>query len=63
MLWGRFAQEKGKNIDTSKHLVLTANHPSPLANPSNFIGCGHFSKANSYLKSHGLEPIDWNIEV
>lgn len=62
LLWGRFAQEKGKNIDVQKHLVLTASHPSPLANPSNFIGCGHFSKTNEYLKSHGIEPINWKIK-
>lgn len=61
LLWGRFAQEKGKNIDRNKHLVLTASHPSPLANPSNFLGCGHFSKTNEYLKTHGIEPIDWKI--
>ncbi len=62
LLWGRFAHEKGKNIDTQKHLVLTASHPSPLANPSNFIGCGHFSKANEYLKTYGLEPVDWSVK-
>ncbi len=61
LLWGKFAQEKGKNIDNQKHLVLKASHPSPLANRSNFIGCGHFSKANEYLKNHGIKPIDWKI--
>lgn len=61
LLWGKFAQEKGKNIDRNKHLVLKANHPSPLANPPNFIGCCHFSKANEYLKSYGIEPVDWSI--
>ncbi len=61
LLWGKFAQEKGKNIDNQKHLVLKASHPSPLANPSNFIGCGHFSKTNEYLRQNGLEPIDWQI--
>lgn len=61
LLWGRFAQEKCKSIDTQKHLVLSASHPSPLANPSNFIGCSHFSKTNEYLKKHGIEPIQWEI--
>ncbi|GIV44123.1 MAG: uracil-DNA glycosylase 2 [Bacteroidia bacterium] len=61
LLWGKFAQEKGKNINRNKHLVLTANHPSPLANPSNFIGCGHFSQTNAYLQNHGIEPINWAI--
>ncbi len=47
MLWGAFAQERGKRIDRSKHLVLTAGHPSPLSVKS-FLGCRHFSKANEY---------------
>ena len=57
MLWGKYAQDKGANIDTSKHLVLKAPHPSPLAR--GFNGCKHFSQANEYLKSKGLKEIDW----
>jgi uracil-DNA glycosylase len=59
MLWGRYAQEKGKIIDRDKHLVLTAPHPSPLAAYRGFFGCGHFSAANNYLGDHGRDPIDW----
>lgn len=59
MLWGRYAQEKGKNVDTTKHLVLTAAHPSPFSAHSGFFGCKHFSKTNQYLKEHDLEPVEW----
>lgn len=59
MLWGSYAQRKGEIIDRSKHLVLTAPHPSPLSAHRGFIGCGHFSAANSYLASLGKETIDW----
>lgn len=59
MLWGRYAQDKGKHIDYTKHLVLQAAHPSPLSAHSGFFGCKHFSKANRYLTKHGLEPIVW----
>jgi uracil-DNA glycosylase len=59
MLWGSYAQKKGAVIDTNKHLVLKAVHPSPLSAYRGFIGCGHFSMANTYLKNHGLEPIQW----
>lgn len=59
MLWGSYAQKKGAFIDRSKHLVLTAPHPSPLSAHRGFLGCGHFLKANEYLKQHGLAPIDW----
>lgn len=57
LLWGRYAQEKGKVIDKTKHLVLEAPHPSPLAR--GFRGCRHFSKANAYLRAHGQTPIVW----
>ena len=60
LLWGRFAQEKSALIDTSKHHVLTAAHPSPLARGA-FFGCRHFSKANEILVSEGLEPIQWQL--
>jgi uracil-DNA glycosylase len=60
MLWGNYAQAKGKLIDRQRHLILKAPHPSPLAR-GGFDGCGHFSKANDYLKAHGETPIDWRL--
>lgn len=59
MLWGSYAQRKGQFIDRRKHLVLTAVHPSPLSAYRGFIGCGHFSQANTYLQQHGQTPIVW----
>ena len=59
MLWGSYAQRKGKYIDRRKHLVLEAVHPSPLSAYRGFIGCGHFSQANNYLLQQGLGPIAW----
>ena len=61
LLWGRFAQMKKKMLNNPKHLILEAAHPSPLS-VKKFYGCKHFSKANEFLKEHGLEPIDWQIE-
>ena len=62
LLWGGFAQRKGAKIDTSKHLVLTSGHPSPLsANRGLWYGHQHFSKTNAFLKSIGKEPINWQI--
>lgn len=61
MLWGSHAQRKGAMIDTRRHCVLKAPHPSPLSAHRGFIGCGHFSAANAYLQSHGQAPIDWNL--
>lgn len=61
MLWGSYAQKKGQSIDSQRHLVLKAPHPSPLSAHRGFLGCGHFSKANAYLISKGLEPIDWSL--
>lgn len=61
MLWGKFAQEKAYLVDTSKHLVLKAAHPSPLSAHAGFFGCKHFSKANTWLMSKGIDPIDWNL--
>lgn len=58
MLWGNYAKAKAQLIDSSKHLVLEAAHPSPLARGA-FFGCKHFSKANAYLKSMGREEINW----
>jgi uracil-DNA glycosylase len=59
LLWGRNAQRKGAQIDRSKHLVLEAPHPSPFSAHSGFLGCKHFSKANTYLVQHRSESIDW----
>ncbi len=60
MLWGNPAKAKAPLIDASRHLVLTAAHPSPLARGA-FFGCRHFSKANLYLAQHGKAPIDWDL--
>lgn len=59
MLWGSDAIRKGAFIDRRRHLVLEAPHPSPLSAHRGFFGCRHFSKANDYLVSRGLKPIDW----
>ncbi len=60
MLWGNFAKAKGELIDDSKHLVLKAAHPSPMAGGA-FFGNKHFSQANAYLESKGLGGIDWRL--
>ncbi len=59
LLWGAYAQKKSALIDSEKHLVLKAPHPSPLSAHRGFLGCGHFSKANQYLIDQGLDPIRW----
>lgn len=61
MLWGSYAQKKGAAIDTQRHLVLKAPHPSPLSAHRGFLGCGHFSQANQYLSAHGKSAIDWQL--
>ncbi|NCB33031.1 MAG: uracil-DNA glycosylase, partial [Erysipelotrichia bacterium] len=61
LLWGRNAKTKQALIDSSRHCVLTAAHPSPLSAYNGFFGCRHFSKANEFLKEHGEQPIDWQI--
>jgi uracil-DNA glycosylase len=61
MLWGNFAKKKADLVDSSKHLVLTAAHPSPLAGGA-FFGNKHFSKANEYLINNNLTPINWNLQ-
>lgn len=61
MLWGSYAQRKGNVIDTDKHLVLKAPHPSPLSAHRGFFGCRHFSQANQYLEAHGQTAIDWQL--
>ena len=62
MLWGRPAQSKIPMLNNPNHLILTAPHPSPLSAFRGFFGCRHFSQANEFLQSHGVEPIDWQIE-
>jgi uracil-DNA glycosylase len=59
LLWGSYARRKGAGIDRAKHLVLECAHPSPLSAHNGFFGCRHFSKANTYLQSHGATPIEW----
>ncbi|MGI6342821.1 MAG: uracil-DNA glycosylase [Bacteroidales bacterium] len=59
MLWGNYAQEKQSLIDTSKHYVLKAAHPSPLSASRGFFGCKHFSKTQEILKANGYETINW----
>jgi len=65
MLWGSYAQKKAAFVDSTdkggRHLVLRAAHPSPLSAHNGFLGCGHFSKANAFLETHGQRPIDWSL--
>lgn len=61
LLWGAYAQKKAVLIDTNKHLILKAVHPSPLSVYRGFFGCKHFSQANSYLQSKGRGIIDWKL--
>lgn len=59
LLWGSYAQKKGQIIDSRRHLVLKAPHPSPLSAYRGFMGCRHFSRTNQYLEANGRQPIDW----
>jgi uracil-DNA glycosylase len=61
LLWGAYAQKKAAFVDTSKHLVLKAPHPSPLSAHNGFLGCRHFSQCNAFLAERELEPIDWAL--
>ena len=61
MLWGSYAQRKGAMIDSRRHCVLKAPHPSPLSAHRGFFGCGHFVAANRYLQERGQRPIDWRV--
>lgn len=61
MLWGSYAQAKGKVIDARRHRVLKTTHPSPLSAHRGFLGSGHFSMANNYLSRRGNAPIDWSL--
>lgn len=59
MLWGNYARNKKNLIDSNKHLILEAPHPSPLA--KGFVGCSHFSKCNNYLKNNNIKEINWKL--
>ena len=61
LLWGNPARAKAKLITNPRHLVLQCAHPSPLSAYQGFFGCGHFVKANEFLKNNGAEPIDWAL--
>jgi len=61
ILWGSYAQRKAAFVDTSRHLVLKAPHPSPLSAHNGFFGSKPFSRTNAYLQSHGRAPIDWAL--
>lgn len=63
LLWGSHAQKKGKTIDSNRHHVLHAPHPSPLSAHRGFFGCGHFSQANQLLSGMGKQPIDWQLPL
>jgi uracil-DNA glycosylase len=60
ILWGNFAQKMGKNVDSTRHLVVKSPHPSPLSSYRGFFGSKPFSKTNNYLKQHGIKPINWD---
>lgn len=62
LLWGKYAQAKEELIDTRKHYILKAAHPSPFSAYNGFFGCRHFSKTNEILSRHGLDPVNWAIE-
>jgi uracil-DNA glycosylase len=61
MLWGNYAQKKADFVDSARHLVLKAAHPSPLSAHNGFLGCRHFSQCNAFLEGKGLAPIDWAL--
>ena len=61
MLWGSYAQKKGRYIDAERHLILQTSHPSPLSAYRGFLGCGHFATTNAYLVKQGMNAIDWAL--
>jgi uracil-DNA glycosylase len=61
LLWGSPAQAKGRIVDSRRHHVLKAPHPSPLSAHRGFFGCKHFSRANHWLVEHGQTAIDWRL--
>ena len=62
ILWGNYAQEKGKHIDENKHLIIKSPHPSPFSARKGFFGSKPFSRCNEYLRRNEIEEIDWEIE-
>jgi uracil-DNA glycosylase len=63
LLWGAYAQKKGRLIDASRHLVLSASHPSPLSAYRGFFGCRHFSQTNAYLSQRAEKEIQWCLPL
>ena len=61
LLWGRYAQQKGAVVDSGRHHVLTASHPSPYSAANGFFGCRHFSRANALLEADGQDAVDWAL--
>jgi uracil-DNA glycosylase len=61
LLWGSYAQRKAEGIDTTRHTVLKAPHPSPLSATRGFFGCAHFSKTNAALQAAGYPPVNWQL--
>jgi len=61
LLWGSYAQRKAEGIDTTRHTVLKAPHPSPLSASRGFFGCAHFSKTNAVLQAEGQSPVNWQL--
>jgi len=62
LLWGRYAQQKGAIVDTARHHVLAAAHPSPYSASNGFFGCRHFSRANALLAAAGRPEVDWRLD-
>ena len=65
LLWGSHAQRKAASVaglgPDSRHLILSAPHPSPLSAPRGFLGCQHFSQANAFLEAYGRGAVDWRV--
>lgn len=62
LLWGNFAQKKAAQVDTTRHTIFSAAHPSPLSASRGFFGCKHFSKTDEVLRRQGSREIDWALE-
>lgn len=61
LLWGAYAQAKARCIDADRHLLLRCAHPSPLSAHRGFLGCSHFSRANTWLQERGKQAVDWRL--
>ncbi|MGV6828509.1 MAG: uracil-DNA glycosylase family protein, partial [Flavobacteriales bacterium] len=61
ILWGGYAQKKGKSIDTTKHMIIKSPHPSPLSAYRGFFGSKPFSRSNAFLEQHGKSGINWGL--